>query len=284
MRSLATLLILLLSACAAPVTPVPADATWRIASYNIRHGRGSDDRVDLERTAAVLRRLDADVIALQEVDERVTRSGVEDQAARLGELLGMHHAFGSFMEYQGGRYGLAILSRCPIAAAEPVRLTDGNEPRVALVVTVAPPGGTAIRVIDVHFDWVADDAFRFAQATQVALLLDTMRTPYVLAGDFNDQPGSRTLRLFRERAVEAVKADDDRLTFSATEPRREIDFVFVGPDRSWRNASARVITEPIASDHRPVVAEATLAGGSGSPAACRRGAGASVEGDNGEES
>jgi hypothetical protein len=70
------------------------------------------------------------------------------------------------------------------------------------------------------------------------------------------------------------------------EPRREIDFVFVGPERSWRNASARVITEPIASDHRPVVAEATLVGGSGGPAACRQGAraGASVEGDNGEDS
>jgi endonuclease/exonuclease/phosphatase family metal-dependent hydrolase len=220
------------------------------------------------------------------VDERVTRSGGVDQAARLGELLGMHHAFGSFMEYQGGRYGLAILSRCPITAAEPVRLADGNEPRVALVVTIALPDGAAIRVIDVHFDWVADDAFRFTQAGQVALLLDTLRAPYVLAGDFNDQPRSRTLQLFRERAVEAVKTDDDRLTFSAMEPRREIDFVFVGPERAWRNASARVITEPIASDHRPVVAEATLVEGSGSPAACGRGAGAgaSVEGDNGEES
>ena len=81
----------------------------RIVSYNIRHGRGMDDQVNLTRTTEVLRRLEADLIGLQEVDDRVRRSGGVPQADSLGASLGMHAAFGAFMPYQGGHYGLGIL-------------------------------------------------------------------------------------------------------------------------------------------------------------------------------
>src|SRR5690606_4886616 len=132
---------LLLAACAhtppAGTADVSTPVAWRVVSYNIRHGRGTDGRLDLEGTAAALERLDADVIALQEVYERVERSGGQDQAARLGALLGMNHAFGSFMDYQGGRYGMAILTHCEIRRFEPLRLTEGNEPRIALVAEVS---------------------------------------------------------------------------------------------------------------------------------------------------
>lgn len=229
--------------------------TWRVVTYNIRHARGMDDRVDVARIASVLERLDADIVALQEVDERVERSGGEDQAARLGQLLGMHHAFGSFMDYQGGRYGLAILSRCAIRSMNSLRLTEGNEPRVALAIEIGQPGVSTLSIINVHFDWVGDDGFRYTQASEVARYLDDIPGPYVLAGDFNDQPGSRTLNLFQARAQEAVKPRNRRFTFSSTQPVREIDFVFASPGDQWDVTDVEVVNEPIASDHLPVVAE-----------------------------
>ncbi|HUG27420.1 MAG TPA: endonuclease/exonuclease/phosphatase family protein, partial [Gemmatimonadales bacterium] len=116
--------LLFIVAVALGCTP-PDPVTLRVVSYNIRHGRGMDGEVNLERTAAVLRQLTPDIVALQEVDNRVTRSGGEDQAAVLGGLLGMEHAFGSFMDYQGGQYGMAILSRHPIVRVDPVRLPEG---------------------------------------------------------------------------------------------------------------------------------------------------------------
>lgn len=235
--------------------------TLRVVSYNIKHGRGNDNVVNLDRTAAVLRTLQPDIVGLQEVDDLATRSGGVPQAERLGQSLGMHHAFGRFMDFQGGAYGMAILSRHPIVRTESVRLPDGNEPRVALAVEVQLPSNRRLTIVNVHFDWVGDDTFRFAQASALTTYLDALKTPYVLLGDFNDEPGSRTLALFTQRAAEATKPSTDRFTFSSTEPTKEIDFVFSAPAAGWRAREVRVITEPLVSDHRPVLAVLEFAPG-----------------------
>ena len=237
----------------------PQGSTITAVTYNIRHGVGMDDALRLERTAATLRPLEADFIALEEVDRNVRRSGSVDQAKLLGDLLGMKAAFGPFMDYQDGEYGLAILSKHPIVRSTALRLPDGNEPRVALLVQVTLPNGDPLTVVSVHFDWVSDDGFRFAQAKVLAATLDTLSTPYLLMGDFNDEPGSRTIRLFERGAMEAEKPREGHLTFpAAPAPVKEIDFVFVSPAMRWRVDSVAVVDERMASDHRPVMARLLL--------------------------
>lgn len=226
----------------------------RVATWNIKHGRGMDGRLDLERTATVLAALKADIIALQEVDETVRRSGRVDQAAWLAERLEMHASFGAFMDYQGGRYGLAILSRFPIEHAETWRLTDGNEPRVAQAIQVALPSGDVITGVCVHFDWVDDDGFRFAQASETMARLRELDTPWIVLGDFNDTPDSRTIRGFHALGRDASKPSDASATYPADGPRIEIDFIVTGPGDRWTVDRVDVIAEGIASDHRPVIA------------------------------
>jgi len=238
----------------------------RIVSYNIRHGRGMDDVVDLHRTAQVLDKLGPDVVALQEVDDRAERSGGVPQAQELGRLLDMHWAFGKFMDFQGGGYGMATLSRHPILRQEELRLPDGNEPRVALLAEIQLPGGERVLVVNIHFDWVRDDGFRFAQASHLAEYLDGVEIPWILVGDLNDEPGSRTWELLHSRGLEAKKPETDRFTFSSTDPRREIDFVFGAPAARWEVMRVEVVHEPLASDHRPVLAELRLLPGEPSPA------------------
>jgi endonuclease/exonuclease/phosphatase family metal-dependent hydrolase len=244
--------------CAAARRDTAPPTALRIATYNIKHGRGMDDSVDLARTAFVLRALAPDIVGLQEVDRNVRRSGGVDEPSVLGAMLDMQHAFGAFMPYQGGEYGLAVLSRFPITRATPIRLPDGNEPRVALAAELRLPDGRALMVVNVHFDWVENDTFRLEQAAALTSVLDTLRMPYVLLGDFNDEPGSRTLALFQARATEVKKPASDRFTFSSTEPLKEIDFVFVAPAGAWRAIGARPVAERLASDHRPVIAEVEL--------------------------
>lgn len=234
--------------------PQQKPATLRVVTYNIRHGAGMDGRVDLARTAATLSALAPDVVALQEVDQSVARSGRVDQAAELGRALGMHAAFASFMDYQGGRYGLALLSRMPIRSQRVVPLPPGDEPRAALLVEVEAENGVAVSVVCVHFNWVADDTKRFAQASTLCASLDALDTPWIVAGDYNDVPGSRTLALFDARATNAAKPAGSTATFPADQPEREIDFVYAAPQGRWLVQQARVVEEKAASDHRPVLA------------------------------
>lgn len=233
----------------------PPTATLRAATYNIRHGEGSDGALDLARTADVLRALEADVIGLQEVDLDVARTNGVNQPLALAGALGMHPAFGAFMPYQGGHYGMAILSKHPLVDTYALRLPDGNEPRVALIAEVRLPDDSTAFVVNVHFDWVDDDRYRFAQAQTLAAHLAELDRPFVLLGDFNDGPDSRTLALFRELATEAHKPDAARRTWPAHAPKVEIDFVFAGPPSAWEVGPARVVEEAVASDHRPVVAD-----------------------------
>ncbi len=243
---------------AANVEFVSPSMIARVVSYNIHHGLGMDDSVNLERTARVLRTLQADIAGLQEVDSSVQRSGGVDQAATLGEMVGMEHAFGAFMDYDGGRYGMAILSKFPIVRSESVRLPEGNEPRVALAAEIRMPDSSAVMVVNVHFDWVESDTFRFAQATALAEYLRGLTMPYILLGDFNDVPESRTLALFQGLATEVDKPAGNNLTFPSDQPVKEIDYVFVSPAERWTQQGARPIGERRASDHRPVLAVVQL--------------------------
>ena len=112
------------------------EKSLNVISYNIRHGAGMDKLVNIERTANVLQKLKPDLIALQEVDKNCTLSQNIDIAKELGKKLGMHHHFEKFMDYQGGEYGMAILSRFPIEKAIRHQLPKGSEPRCAIEVQV----------------------------------------------------------------------------------------------------------------------------------------------------
>lgn len=226
----------------------------RALSYNIRRGLGADERTDLSRTAAVIRSLEPDFVGLQEVDLGVERSGNVNQPQSLSRELGMHVAFAPFLEFQNGRYGMAVLSKHPIREAYGLELPDGLEPRVALIVKILLPNDQKMTLVNVHFDWDKNDRFRFLQATRLAEFLVELDEPYVLLGDFNDTSDSRTLGLFHALAVEADKPEDERMTWPARLPETEIDFIFAAPRDRWNVGAARVVEEKTASDHRPVVA------------------------------
>jgi endonuclease/exonuclease/phosphatase family metal-dependent hydrolase len=238
-----------------PATP---HSPLRTVTYNIHHGRGEDGRVDLSRANALLNELAPQIIALQEVDVHTARSGNVNQPAQLSLLRNAHAAFGAFMPYDGGRYGMAILSVHPIISSRSITLPTGNEPRIALIADIRLPCDTIIHVVNVHFDWVDDDSYRFAQASYLANELKSLPHPYIILGDFNDSPTSRTLSLFSSTHQQALKPADDRCTFPASNPTIEIDYIFTSHHPAWKIINTFVARAPNTSDHRPVVADLFL--------------------------
>lgn len=250
MRTLFQLLCLLAAGAGCHAAP-PAAAPTRILSYNIKHGLGMDGKLDLKRTAETIRKLAPDIVALQEVDLRCTRSGSVDQMAVLGGMLGMHHAFGKFMDYGSGEYGLGILSKHPILRSESHRLPDGAEPRCALEIEVEI-AGRRTSFVSIHLDWTSED-LRIAQAKALVEKLAARAHPVVLAGDFNAIRASETLRLFSGRWLALPKSGAAN-TSPADNPEAEIDFILVPKGEPWDKLTSEVIDERLTSDHRPVLA------------------------------
>lgn len=95
-----------------------------------------DGKVDLERIAGVIRGAKPDIVALQEVDRMVPRSGEVDQLAKLAELTELSGRFGKSIPLAGGAYGNAILTRLPVVAHEVMAL-PGAEARSLLCVRLS---------------------------------------------------------------------------------------------------------------------------------------------------
>ena len=221
-----------------------------VVAYNIKHGRGMGGKLDLKRTAETIRKLLPDVVALQEVDNRCKRSGGVDQAAWLGEKLGMHHAFGKFMNYGGGEYGMAMLSKYPIIRSEAHRLPDGAEPRCALEIEIEINGKRA-SFVSIHLDWTKE-TLRVAQAKALIEKLSDRAHPVFLVGDFNAGRDSETLAVLSAHWT-ALKKMEEKETFPSDGPKVEIDFILVPKESEWEKRECEVIEEPLTSDHCPVM-------------------------------
>ncbi len=249
-------LVALLVGCASVVSQnesSKAPDSIRVLAYNIHHGEGMDGITDLRRIAGFISELGPDLVTLQEVDSVVERTGRIDQAAELARLTGMTYAFGRFMPYQGGAYGMAILSRWPIRETMNWRLTDGAEPRTALAVRVQPPGwSTDLLLVGIHF--YRTEPERLAQAADLEAFLRAETSPVVLAGDFNSLPGSEVMTSLGS-SWRILDKGADRLTFPSYAPEREIDYVLVRPSERFTVLEHTPLDEPILSDHRPLWVE-----------------------------
>jgi len=222
-------------------------AEIRVLCWNLHHGVGEDGKLDLPRIAALIKAQQPDVVALQEVDNKCRRSGSVDQAAELAKLTGMTGVFGKAMDHDGGEYGQAILSKHPLGATKVHRLPGDGEPRIGFeaVVTI---GGKALRMVSVHLDH-QQDARRLKQAEALVAALSESDAPLILAGDFNDVPGSPVLKAFAARWTPMAKKEPV-FTCPAGKPTVEIDHVFLHGFEP--RGLLEVLPEAVASDHRPI--------------------------------
>ena len=238
--------------------------TIRVLCYNIHYGQGNDGKYDLQRLAEVIRAAKPDLVALQEVDVGVERSGRQHQLRILGELTGLAVRFGPTQHYQGGLFGNAIMTSLPIKDVhiQPLPYTDSTPdrttyPRGAISVDVELSNGQPLRFISTHFQHnVPDD--RVAEAKAVNRFFGSSEVPTILAGDMNATPDAEPVRILENVWQNAIDRENSP-TAPSSRPRARIDYIFYrGGEIS--PTDSRVVAEPMASDHCPVLAVFEIAG------------------------
>lgn len=215
----------------------------RIATFNIHHCAGLDGRLDIERTADVIRRTGADLVALQELDRRMGRSGGVDQPAELEALTGLRVTFHPTLQRGEGEYGIGIAARAggPFVFRSLPRIAD-EEPRGYLVGEFL-----GVTVLATHLS--LRRAPRTRQTAALVAALDRFGGPFVIMGDFNQS--SWALRRASERAFHVPVLP--RRTMARRWSQR--DHIVAG--RGARVVSRHVIGVP-ASDHFALVAEVVV--------------------------
>ncbi|RKF24927.1 endonuclease/exonuclease/phosphatase family protein [Micromonospora globbae] len=256
----------------------------RLATFNLLHGRSlTDGLVDPDRLAAAVTALDADVLALQEVDRDQSRSGNLDLTAIAARALhAPHHRFAAALVGTPGQgfrpltgdddghgepcYGIGLISRYPVRHWRVTRLTPApvrspvyvpgpgrglvllhDEPRVVLAAVLDTPHGP-LTAAATHLSFVP--GWNLRQLRQVVRALRTLPPPRVLLGDLNLPAGV-------VRLVSGWRPLGRRPTYPAGEPRVQLDHVLADRHAARRLPPVTAVATPLStiSDHRPLLVD-----------------------------
>lgn len=236
--------------------------TLKVLSYNVRHCNppGKKGVIDVESIAKVIKEANPDLVALQEIDRFTKRSGVElDQAKELGKLTGMHSYFVKAINWDGGEYGIAVLSRFKILDTISLHLPmaegKAGEARAVAIIKVKV-NRKKIFFASTHLDIVKEH--RELQAAAITDHFKGQKLPVILAGDINDIPGSETVAMLQDHFHITCAESSCGKTFPQVNPDRTIDYIMYHPENKFKTINHEVIPEEYASDHRPIMATIKL--------------------------
>lgn len=229
-----------------------------LVSWNIHSGIGTDGKFDLVRIAEVLRGVDADVIALQEVGDFRDTAAAEDHPEVLADMLGLHMSFGPNVVIDGRRYGNAILSRRPILRSKNYDLSvEGHERRGALRCDIDLGEQRQLHVFCVHLGLsVGERRAQEGLLLSADILRDATRNdPVLVCGDFNYWGNGPVPGLVRRALRDAaLELNAPARTYHSKFPVLRLDRIFV--DAAVKPLSIQPLRTPqavLASDHLPLV-------------------------------
>lgn len=225
----------------------------RLMSYNIRNAKGLDDITDYDRIANIIKNVAPDIIGIQELDSVTGRSKGVDVLDVLSRETLMYSTYAASIDYDGGKYGIGILSKEKPINVIKVPLPCRNEPRMLLIVELENYyfGNT-------HFSLNADDRMKAVEIIKREVKKLNEDKPFFLVGDINATPESEVVKSFMSEFKSLVPSN--QYTIPADNPTKCIDYIFghngaVG----WSPLTDKgVIDESVASDHRPLYADVRL--------------------------
>ncbi|MEX0423500.1 endonuclease/exonuclease/phosphatase family protein [Providencia rettgeri] len=249
--------------------------TIKVATYNIGKNELSPDVSNLDGLNKAIAKIDADVIVLTEIDNKTARSKKVHQLEEIAKANKMDFAFGKALDFDGGEYGVGILSKYKIDKSKVINLPSGDaEQRVVLISQISKPGFDApIIVMGTHLDWQKDPTIRIGQVRHIldASIGDTdtgfdniAASIKILAGDFNSTANEQPIQEIRYMWNPVELKGVDYRSWPAVNPAIDIDHIFTFKGQVWDVKKMEIPMDSkefrwsSVSDHLPIIAELEL--------------------------
>ena len=224
----------------------------KLMSYNIRNAKGMDNVRNVQRIANVINNEAPDVVAVQELDSMTTRSNQTYLLAEVAERTQMFANYAPAISFQGGKYGIGILSKEKPLGIQTFPLPGREEKRMLMVAEFKDYFFACT-----HLSLTEED--RLASLEIIKNSVRTSHKPFFLAGDLNDKPESAFIKALQQDFQ--ILTNVKKATFPAPEPTETIDYIAAWKQRTddFAPLSTQVIEEPLASDHRPITVTLRMA-------------------------
>lgn len=245
-----SLLFIAISVLAQTIQPKEENSI-RIMSYNIRNCIGIDGIMDIDRIASVINEAVPDFVAVQEVDSAATRTGGKYMLEEVAKKVLMHPIFGPAIDYQGGKYGVGLLSKELPLNIKRIPLPGEGEKRTLLMVEF-----NKYFVCCTHFDLEKED-----RMNSVPIILNAFKgitKPVFLAGDMNSLYESPEQELLREHFVTLNNPKQN--TFPSDNPNECIDYIYglKNAGNTYSVLTRNVLNNRLGSDHLPLYVDVRL--------------------------
>lgn len=224
----------------------------RIMSYNVRNCRGMDDVESYQQISRVINRCAPTVVAIQELDSATTRSGKRFVLQELATKTGMNYTYAPAIDFQGGGYGIGILSKEKPVSVKRVSLPGREEARMLLICDF----GKYV-VACSHLSLTPED-----QQTSAGIITEVLKginKPVFLAGDMNSEPESDVQKAFSKNFT--TLSDPKEMTFPSNGANICIDYIYTFKNKyaPKKASQQKVLTEEtVASDHLPLFIDVNI--------------------------
>ncbi len=225
-------------------TVLAQSVTVNALSYNTHNCIGMDGKLDYQRITNVINEASPDIVSLQELDS-VTKRNSKFVLQELKERTRMHAFYASAIAFQGGSYGIGILSKEQPLQCRIIPMPGREEKRTLIIAEYKDYVFCAT-----HQSLTPQD--QLASVPLIGKALKGIKKPILMAGDMNSRPTSQSQQKLRK--IFTPLNDTSACTFLADHPDECIDYIYgyKKNDYVFNVQKREVIEEPVASDHRPI--------------------------------
>lgn len=207
-----------------------------------------DDICSFQRVANVINNASPDVVAIQEVDSMTRRSGQKYVLGEIAERTQMHACFAPAIEFEGGKYGIGLLTKQVPLRLQTIPLPGREEARTLILAEFED-----YIYCCTHMSLTEKDRMKSLEV--VKSFVAPYKKPLFLAGDMNAEPESDFIKELQKNFQ--MLSNPKQFTYPAPDPKETIDYITALKSNAngFALISSQVLDEPMASDHRPILVE-----------------------------